>query len=223
MVKSKGLTMRKKLFHLIIIIIFSFSLTGAGVIRDIGIDFGAGQSFELDYFKRDYNKFSISSNFFIDLLNFKYFSLKISLGYSQKGSNSVYFTFTKWVNNEIVIYDSLVDETRKSDYLTLGVFLKPQIPFRTITPYLILGPRIDYLMKRQYKAFLSAEAKDVTDISNHWIYGFSLGIGNEFNINKIILSPLFVVDIDINKSKAEFDEEYKNFKYSVIFSISYKI
>jgi len=216
--------MNSRIVGFLLVLIAAFSCSTAGVIRDAGIDFGAGQSFEMGYFDETYNKFAISSDLFIELLDLDFFSLRVSAGYSQKGSEKLKRTYSKIENGGIVFYDSIVDYSRKSDYLTTGIFLKPQFPIGSMRLYLLIGPRFDYLIKREYtEKFLDGDPEDVTSNAQRTIFGMTLGVGYEFAKGKFILSPSFVTDFDFTESEAEYDESYKNFKYAIVFSVGYRL
>ncbi len=213
-------------FSIFLIICLTFSLN-ATIIDNIGVTFGGGQSFEIDYKDKTYSKYSFSTSFSIELFNTKYFSLKSFIGYDQKGSNDLYFSFTVVDPNNggITSHDSLVEVKRKSDYLHVNVLGKFKIlPDRKLIPYVLLGPRIDYLLKRTVEeTWLGADEYDITDKTTKYLFGISSGIGIEINVNKFILTPFALCNVGFNKTKAEFGNEFRNIQYVIALELAYSL
>lgn len=217
----------KNMLHQIRIIcvcisVYAFALH-ANVINNIGLSFGGGQSFEIDYDDNTYHKLSISVALSIEMFDSKYFSLKSTVGYDQKGSNGLYFNFTDFIFDTINSSDSLVDEKRRSDYLSLRILGKFKFLLQTkMKPYLLVGPSINYLLKRRVEdTWLGAEKYDITDKTTRWSYGISSGLGTEFLFKKLRISPYALVNIDLNKTKAEFNYKFRNGTYFFAIELAY--
>lgn len=222
-INERKVIMRIRFYSIIIIVLAVSSITQAEIINKIGVLLGGGQSFEIGYENKTYSKVSISPAIDLELLGSKYLSIKTIIGYDTKGSNDLNFTLTKnlGVSHDSLV-DSLVDEKRKSDYLSLRILMTLKIPLQFFKPYLLLGPRLDYLLKREIEdTWLGAKPVDMTKNTTRLVYGISSGIGTIFNLKNLSISPLILADLDLNKSKAEYGNQYRNFQYLIALELAY--
>ena len=80
------------------------------------------------------------------------------------------------------------------DYLTFPILLKIQYGKKSITPYLLIGPRIDVRLQYKHAAKITGEAHpweglpldewNIIDDFEKFIFGSTIGFGLEFNILK---------------------------------------
>lgn len=106
----------------------------------------------------------------------------------------------------------------------MRIFAKPKIPLKTFSPFLLVGPRIDCLLKRQVEdIWLGAKPYDITDKATKWIFGISAGLGTDINFKNLTVAPFVLADFDINESKVEFGNVYRNFQYRIFIDASYNI
>lgn len=126
----------------------------------------------------------------IDYLKSKFFALSTGIGFYQKGAK----------------YDrgNIADKLDLS-YLTFDTKVKVKYDFNNFTPYLIIGPRIDYLLK-----FSSAfDEFDRLGMMNRINYGLVYGLGIQYDFGKIILGLAWKNNVNFN-SIAENSGEYMN-------------
>lgn len=104
----------------------------------------------------------------IDYLKSKFFALSTGIGFYQKGAKY------DWGNRA-----SKLDLS----YLTLDTKVKVKYDFNNFTPYLVIGPRIDYLLQ-----FSGAfDDYDRLGMINKINYGLRYGLGIQYDFGKIIL------------------------------------
>jgi len=105
----------------------------------------------------------------IEYFSSKYFSLSTGIGFFQKGGKF------DWGNRAI---------KSNLDYLTFDTKIKVKYELNSFTPYIIIGPRIDYLLKFNGPEF---EEFFRYNILNKYNYGLVYGLGVQYDFKKIIL------------------------------------
>ena len=173
----------KKIF-LTIYLILNFMFGHSQIIKSIGIKSG------MTYTTQDWVYQSINvqrdikykTGFYeamtLELFNNKYLSLVTDLSYAQKGYKET-ATFRN-INNPAVIIGYLNYDTR-FDFLSLSPMLKARTNIRSFSPYVMIGPRIDYCIS--YKSI--NDFSSIVSGSNKPVYGLSSVVGVEFKKNKI--------------------------------------
>ena len=105
---------------------------------------------------------------------------QLDLSYVTKGSESTTQSVT--VNhldeNRIVVNqgDLTISKFR---YLVVSPLVRYRFDLNPLTPYLMLGPRMDYLLNYE------TESEYPLEDQNQFILGLSMGAGAEFNLGKL--------------------------------------
>jgi hypothetical protein len=122
-----------------------------------------------------------------------YFNLSSSLGFIQKGGkDSIPLA---WGPPEPI---PLTFYKLKLNYVTFNTSVIVKIPIRNvITPYLMAGPRIDYLVSYKEDASIVKFYEDI-DKLNYVRYGFITGAGIKYNLDKIQVGVVFNYLINMN-------------------------
>ena len=130
--------------------------------------------------------FGVFSEFFINSNN----SLIIELNYVQKGakSRSLFTNYYSTVGNEEIKHWAI-----KLDYLNLSILAKGRYE-SFISPYVFLGPKIDFEISRSVENDDLTQYKDFNKIR----YGIKSGIGLEFKIQSLSLFTEILYDFDLN-------------------------
>lgn len=154
----------KKIFVLIILLLFYSESVNAQFIRGYGFKVGASltkqthQYQNLGWFggeRLTFPKSLIGLNLgvFIEILDLPYLSFPIELNYIQRGwkEGNSYYAHT----------------------LNITLLVKPRISVNEFNPYLLIGPQFDYVFDPTFK-FSQYQKDNYT--------GLILGIGSEFNV-----------------------------------------
>lgn len=196
--------MKKNL--LIIILLINTIMSNAQIIDRISFNYGITNSdinwnIEQDPSLPSLNDFGnrkitgFYSGIDIDYLKSKFFSLSTGIGFYQKGAKY------DWSNRV-----SKLD----LNYLTFDTKVKVKYDFNNFTPYLIMGPRIDYLLK-----FSSAfDEFDRLGMMNKINYGLVYGLGIQYDLGKIILGLAWKNNVNFN-SIAKNSGEYMNPSFKI--------
>lgn len=115
----------------------------------------------------------------IDYLESKFFTFSTGIGFYQKGSK---------------YYLASLPSKLDLSYLTFDTKIKVKYDFNNFTPYLTIGPRIDYLLK-----FSSAfDQIDRSGMMNKINYGLRYGLGIQYDFGKIILGIALKNNVSFN-------------------------
>ena len=130
----------------------------------------------------------------VDYLNFKYFNLSSGIGFIQKGGkDSIYIAGIQ--NPEGTL--SKVKTTLH--YLTVNTTFQAKIPIKDfISPFLAVGPRLDYLISYKEDASLIKGFENYGEL-NKFIFGLVVGGGINFHIKKIQLGIVFDYYFNFNR------------------------
>lgn len=162
------------------------SSTNAQFIRGYGLKFGAISATQTWDYKTS-TKFSperrwgIDAAGYIEVINLPYFRLLGELHYIQKGFSITLPVTTISQPDGTGEYITLKPRV---DYLSVPILAKLRFDLGKVTPYLIAGPRFDFLISKNPDGFQSVldnfKSKDI---------GISIGSGFEFSL-KFIKSVL---------------------------------
>ena len=125
---------------------------------------------------------------FCEFGSFKYFSVVTQIEYAQKG----FIEEMKEADETGDIIQHLDGNTRL-DYLSVPLLLKIKYPKAKFVPYLVLGPRFDYLIntKNGVWEFTEIDIKSTTaDKLDKEVFGGSIGAG--FNLAKLSCLQTFI-------------------------------
>jgi hypothetical protein len=196
--------MKKKL--LIIAFLIHVTISNGQIVDRISFNYGITSSdlqweFEQDpslptlndLANRNLNGFY--SGIDIDYLKSRFFALSTGIGFYQKGAKY------DWGNRA-----SKLDLS----YLTFDTKVKVKYDFNKFTPYLVIGPRIDYLLQ-----FSSAfDDFDRLGMMNKINYGLRYGLGIQYDFGKIILGLAWKNDVSFN-SIVDNNGEYMNPPFTI--------
>ena len=197
----------KKVILLISVVIIFIDPSNAQLIRNYGLKFAftsASQTFE--YANPPFPGFGPSKvrragfnvGFFVEWFNIPFLSVLSQIEYTQRGVGEEYY-----ITEDGPVPVGTRTDFRRVDYLSIPILLKFNVPLGVVTPYLIAGPRADFLLGYQdnqtafnslYKNFKKS------------LIGGSIGLGLESgNFLPIDLSAEFRYNADFSNS---FDNEY---------------
>ena len=178
-----------KKYYAVIFLILLPSITYSQVISDYGIKLGfisskanldiKPSSISLasdDWFKN--NRIGVSFGIFVNMFNTEYFDIQSELSYLEEGAEDELLVATvdnPDGNGDYLVYD------HEYDFLKLNFNIRPKYKFDKITPYLLFGPSISYLLKDRGTLFI----EDLEKIH----FGYSLGIG--INIDDVFDNSFF--------------------------------
>jgi len=117
----------------------------------------------------------------IDYLKSRFFALSTGIGFYQNGAKY------DWVNR--------IDKLDLS-YLTFDTKVKIKYDFNKFTPYLVIGPRLDYLLQFS-SAFDDYERLGMMNKIN---YGLRYGLGIQYDFGKIILGIAWKNNVSFNST-----------------------
>lgn len=178
----------KKYCSVILLTLLSI-VTHSQVISDYGIKFGIVSSkanLDIkptntfngwdDWFNM--NRIGVSFGIFINMFDTDYFDIQSELSYLEEGSEDELLVTT--ADNPDGNGDYMVSD-HEYDFLKLNFSIRPKYKFDKITPYLLLGPSISYLLKDRGTFFI----EDLEKVH----FGYSLGLG--INIDKVFNNSFF--------------------------------
>lgn len=197
------------LFLTIIIVSFNTNSLHSQFIKNYGMQIGitsanqeySGSAFplaEIDLKRR----LGFLGGFQIEWLDVSYISIITQIEYIQKGMG-IEGIFTGQNSPEPL--GTMTDYSRL-DYLSLPVLLKLSLRHKPITPYVITGPRYDYLLNYESEFMYY-----VFDNFRKGVYGGVIGIGIESNFPKLIKLTLELrYNLDFTNSLKLEGKEAKN-------------
>lgn len=121
-----------------------------------------------------YNETLMGYSFFIglDYLDKKYFNLSSNLGFISKGGKQTVVLMSLLAPSLEVTYDA------RLDYLSANTLIDLKYPiFDKMTPYISVGPRIDYLIDYSNQYHIQTVKDDLNSLN----YGFILGSGLKYD------------------------------------------
>ena len=187
-----------KIIYLIVFSLFIIASSQAQLIKSYGLKIGAtisNQEWDYSTLPVDFDpdsRWGINFGAYVEFLNIPYFSVVTELNYVQKGMKGEGpFTTTQNPDGsgEVVAGDTRID------YLDLSALGKLRINFGIISPYLVIGPKIDYEINQQNSIGLTNVFEEYF---NEVMYGFKIGIGSEIKFDSVSLLAEIMYDFNIN-------------------------
>jgi opacity protein-like surface antigen len=186
------------------LILFSFiSTSQAQFVRGFGFKAGttisnqdwqysnssglSGLSFEPD------SRAGWNIGIFIELLDIPLLSIVTEVNYAQKGMKQEVPVTT--VNQPDGTGDFVTWNTRV-DYLNISAFGKLRLNVGLFTPYILLGPKIDFEINKETSF---DQLNEVEENFNKNIFGFKVGVGTEINLLSLNLLAEILYDADFNE------------------------
>jgi opacity protein-like surface antigen len=187
-----------KIIYLLLLLLFFISTSQAQLIRGYGVKIGATLSKEnWDYkdweidFKPD-SRWGLNVGIFGEFLNIPYFSVVTEFNYVQKGMTAEILVRTvpnPDVTGEYFNYDSRID------YLNLSALGKLRFDFALFTPYILIGPKVDFEINN-VNSF--GEANEVEEKFIEIMYGIKVGGGAEIKLSDFRLLAEIIYDYNFN-------------------------
>lgn len=147
---------------------FKIAYTSSGIYHD-----------QIDDFASRRNGFNIA--LFYEIGMFKFLSLIPHIEYAQKG-----FVEKQVETNDIGEFIQNVEANTRLDYLSIPLLIKIKYPKIKPEPYLVIGPRFDYLIKKRNGVFHFTQVdfkSQFADYLDEFVFGGSFGAG--FQLAKI--------------------------------------
>ena len=175
----------KKSSILSIILIFILPLYSlAGSTNQWGIKLGVSISTQNFKYKtseidRDFDNYlGLHADAFVNFVDRKTYAFVAQISFSQKGCiETITPTFVDPVNHGYIDGDPIKFRNR-TDYLSLSILGKLNLNLNVLNPYIIIGPRIDFLVNTKSETI----PKSIFDNLNRNSFGMTLGIGREFSL-----------------------------------------
>ena len=110
------------------------------------------------------------------------FTFQMDLAYAAKGSktSTESITVNHLENNRITVNKG-EESTSKFSYISFSPMARYRFDMENLVPYLLLGPRLDILLKYETDSDYPLESQ------NSFILGLTLGTGFEFTLSKLSL------------------------------------
>ena len=140
-------------------------------------------------------RWGITGSAFVELLNLPYLSLLVETQYTQKGMT---FSATVATAQNPDGTGQIITKRPRIDYLSIPILAKMRLTTPVVTPYLIAGPRCDFLLTRHGEGFQAV----IDDFKSSEL-GATFGAGAELEV-----ALLFEVLIEF-RYNANFEDAYK--------------
>jgi len=153
-----------------------------------------------------------------DIINNKYYGLSVESAYIQKGAKEIIQGTTITPNDQGYIDSETITYSNRFDYITLLSYFKIQYPLTYITPYILVGPRIDYMLSRNIEVFQS-----VSNEFEKMNYGISYGVGLSYYKLRYTIPFIEILSSpDINMTYETDLLTVSNYSYEIKFGFSFK-
>ena len=204
------------------IFIFVLPHLNAQMIKNISIKSGisiVNQTHQLkgiDFTIDTDNKIGIYEAFACELFHHKYFSLLADISYTGKGSKTNFLSVTvNHLDNDNLIINEGKYQVTKYNYLSFSPLLRTRYESGKVTPYFIIGPRIDFQIS--YKTDFDYKIEG----QNKLLPGFNYGLGAEINMANLGLIVEFQHNIDLSDVYNEKGVKVRNKTFIALFGIKY--
>jgi hypothetical protein len=214
--------MKVKYLVLTSILLFPLILN-AQLISELGILGGYTSSNinvdQFDDFSKRRSGFTVGV--FSDVLNNPIFSIAVQIQYTQKG-----FIMENIETDEQGNYIQTAEANFRLHYISMPIMAKIKYSTAVISPYLLGGPRLDYLIGRKNGVFkalftnVSYESNFANNFSN-FVFGGTVGAGIKLPpISKLNLAFEFAYNFDFTDSSSKIETlEAKNNSYDILVKI----
>ncbi len=180
--------MKNKIAAALLLTLISYSISFSQFLTGFGLKGGitlAGQDLEFSNNVINYDPKPIlgyNASFFVEVINNKVITAVVDHSYEQRG-HSVEVIKTDEFGNQIGTFDMIF----RTHYLSVGTLAKIRYETESVTPYLVIGPRID--MYLGYKISYSEGEPEIGDPgltsvihedTKKFNYSINLGAGLQF-------------------------------------------
>ena len=178
---------------LIMLLFLVNSLSFSQTISSIGFKCGVSISNQYwEYVQLSYlENFNIKTGYYgvltADFLNKEYWAIMADVGFYQSNNTTTYNPYTFYKQSEQPTLFNF-----KFSFLTFSPSLKVKVPIKYFTPYIFIGPRIDYYSTKYSNSsyFYPNSSYSGTDtyfsdqITKKPIYGFNVGEGISYQFKR---------------------------------------
>lgn len=169
------------------LLLFSASLTIYGQYpASFGIKAGVGlanQSYRItsiDYELETHPLPGPVVSFFAETFKGKRFSFQFDVAYASKGFSTTTESVTvNHLDNDRITVNKGDAAKSKFHYLSLVPLARYRIDLERLTPYFLLGPRVDFLLN------YGTESEYPLEAQNHTLLGLTAGAGVEFHVRNL--------------------------------------
>ncbi len=177
----------KRVIPVIIIFLLSATMTVEGqFISSVGLKAGislANQSHQItpiDYTLETDPVIGPAAGIFLEAFRGKRFSFQTDIAFVTKGSKTTTQSVTvNHLDNDNIVVNEGDLKVSNFYYLSVSPMARYRIDLERITPYAMLGPRVDFLLKYKTDSDYPLEEQ------NKVIPGLTGGLGAEFNLNAL--------------------------------------
>ena len=202
----------KRVIPVIIFVLLTVTLTVDGqFIRSVGLKAGislANQSHQItpiDYTLETDPVIGPAAGIFLEAFKGKRFSFQTDLAFVAKGSKTTTQSVTvNHLDNDNIVVNEGDLKVSYFYYLSVSPMARYRIDLESITPYAMLGPRVDFLLKYKTDSDYPLEEQ------NSIIPGLSGRVGAEFNPNALGIFIEFQYQTDAMPVQCQFSPEINN-------------
>jgi len=208
--------MKRTLNLIIFNLIFTLNvnLLHAQVIKDYGIQLGitsANQVYKGTGFMEEgeqmQRRIGIIVSAYIEWSNLSYLFMITQVEYIQKGMRYEHYIYSDFGHEQI---GKKIDDCRL-DYLSLPIYVKLILSESEVSPYIIAGPRFDYLFN-----YNSDVLNYVFEEFKKYVFGGMLGLGVEIDLLSFTTPSIEIrYNMDFTNSYKEEGKEAKNNTFDI--------
>lgn len=205
--------MKKTICILVLFFTAFIFVNGNAFFTEFGFKTGVVSSnIKSDFFFTNRSKLGLDFGVFAESKKFKNFQLVAEVHYIQKGIIDAYIIFDP-VTYEIL---DMTELKHRLDYISIPVLLKLSKEYDIILPYLMFGPRFDYLFS--YRSDIYGVLFDEV---NNFVLGGDFVLGTEMKISEEI-TGIFELryNFDITLSENIFNSKNEAFQVLIGFKFS---
>ncbi|MFI5211584.1 MAG: outer membrane beta-barrel protein [Ignavibacteria bacterium] len=165
-----------------------------------------------------------NASIYAEIINNKAFSLVIEPGYEQRG-HSIEFIRTDEFGNELGIDDWFF----RTYYITIGALAKIRYSAKSVSPYLIIGPRLDLYLgynisasNEEFYPWINEMKSPVHEDTKKTNYSLNFGAGMQFEklfpfITFLEFNYSPAINSSYNNSFIKVKDNYYNLKLGINF------
>ncbi|MGD8781428.1 MAG: porin family protein [Ignavibacteria bacterium] len=208
--------MKKNVTGSLLVFIFLFTVSKGQILERYGLKTGptfSKQDWEypaVDFKDEFDNRTGFAIGAFAEIIRIGAIGIQSELNYIQRGSKMFDVT-------GVDSPDLIGTIKNRTDYLSLALLAKYNLKMPLISPYVLLGPRLDFYLDFDIDEIVHEVYAETFENFKDQIYGGTIGVGAEVNVLPVDLFAEFRYDFDFNKA---FEDDYidissKSFYFTV--------
>ncbi|MDX9924473.1 MAG: outer membrane beta-barrel protein [Ignavibacteriaceae bacterium] len=214
--------MRKNIIFIVAFLIIS-NISYGQMIPKVGLKFGLNISNSIWYFNEPLNAELEWENYssytlrgFVEINLTDNFGIEGELGFSRKG---VYKEVPISPIDQPDVTIGISKTKNITEYLSLAALAKYNIYKGFMSPYILAGPQINFLVN--YNVRNGSER--AYDEFNTAIFGYSVGSGIEINVKPIDILIEYRFERDLTNSNTTEEFDVHNYSHSIMAGLRYSI